>query len=313
MLMGRFRKKTFWNILCFPSGLVLIALFLFLKYADSEAGNDLYFVFILGTVFCVCCLVSLLFNHGAFVQIEENHIRAKFHWFGKLDCCLDDIAFVMTQTNTLSILMKNGKRQIIMGLENPWPLSSAIRKHIFSIENAAPDTLRQQLEALQAARKKGLYWVICGAVLMFINIGVTVLLTGGREFHDFRQSDWTVFMIFGILELFIVGATFYAAQHCGKYLFPIEQLRYRLKGALIATLPLSLSNIKRIYTDANNTGRIIVCGFPQDNSVYYCIQEFTGIFSLETVYTSEIYENEDALPNKAFSAFIDISNLFIQS
>lgn len=139
MFMGRFRKKTFWNILCFASGLVLIALFLFLKYIDSEASNDVYFVFILGTVFCVCSLVSLLFNHGAFVQIEENHIRAKFHWFGKLDCCLDDIAFVMAQTNTLSILMKNGKRQIIMGLENPWPLSSAIRKHIFSIENALPN------------------------------------------------------------------------------------------------------------------------------------------------------------------------------
>ena len=90
-------------------------------------------------------------------------------------------------------------------------------------------------------------------------------------------------------------------------------MRYRLKGALIATLPLPLSNIKCIYTDENNTGRIIVCGFPQDNSVYYCIQEFTDIFSLETVYTSEIYENEDALPNEAFSAFIDISDLFIQS
>lgn len=90
-------------------------------------------------------------------------------------------------------------------------------------------------------------------------------------------------------------------------MLPIEQLKYRLCGAIIATYPLPTNNTTAVYTDENHTGRIVVCGFPNDESVYYCVQEIVGNFELETVHTSEIYDSIDELPVDAFSALIDIT------
>ena len=66
--------------------------------------------------------------------------------------------------------------------------------------------------------------------------------------------------------------------------------------------------VKSVYTDANYTGRVIVCGYPNDESVYFCIQEFTGHFVLETTYTSEICNSENELPEDLFTSMIDITS-----
>ena len=60
-------------------------------------------------------------------------------------------------------------------------------------------------------------------------------------------------------------------------------------------------------------GRAVVCGFPRDESAYYCVQEFTEDFALETVYTSGIYDDKDALPWDGLSELIDITAQFSAS
>lgn len=310
-MKGTFIKKPFWSIWCLICGLFLIALFVFLKFADSESSNNVYAGIIFGAVISICSLISLTFNLKAFIRIEGNHIFAKYHWFGKLDCSIGDVAFALAQANTLTILLKNSKRHVIMGIENPWPLSSAIRSRIFFIEKAPTDALWQQLEALTAKRKQELFWVLGGVALMFVNLFIAVVLTGGKEMHAFCKLDWILFAIMSGIELLTLIGTFYAAQRCGKDLLPIEQLKYRLKGALIATQPLPSNNFKCVYTDENYTGRIVVCGFPNDPGVYYHVQEFTDHFTLETVHTSEIYESQEALPTEALESLIDISAQFI--
>lgn len=310
MLAGSFHKQHFGSKVCFTCGLFLVILFAFLKYADSQAGNDTYFGILFGVGISVCGLISLQFNRKAFVKIENHHISAEYHWFGKLDCSLDDIAFSSAQINTLSILLKSGKRYVIMGIQNPWPLSSAIRREIFSIEKETPDVLYQQLNALKTVRKRELYWVIGGGTFLFVNILITVLLTGGRELQNFEKLDWTFFTGMGLIELLTLISTFYMAQRCGKKLLPMEQIQYRLKGALIASCPLPAGNVKWVYTDENCTGRIIVFGFPNDESVYYCVQEFAGNGGLETVFTSKVYESQEDLPSEDFSTLIDIGSWF---
>ena len=220
------------------------------------------------------------------------------------------VAFAMAQVNTLTILLKSGKRHMIMGVENAWPLASAIRQQIFTVETEKPDTLLCKLEEVQAARKKKLYWVIGCVALMFANIFIAILLTDGKEMYAFSNTDWILFSVMGVIEILTVILTFYFAGQCGKQLLPIEHLKYRLKGAYIATTPLPAGIVKRVYTDANHMGRIVICGYPNDESVYYCVQEFVGNYLLKTVDTSEIYENEDNLPNEALSTFIDISDIF---
>lgn len=144
---------------------------------------------------------------------------------------------------------------------------------------------------------------------MFANIIIAVLLTGGRDLHEFGKSDWTLFAMMGFAELATVIGLFFTAQRCGKHLHLIEQLKYRLRGAIIATHPLPTNNTVAIYTDENHTGRIVVCGFPNDESVYYCVQEIVGDFEIQTVHTSEIYSSTADLPIDGFSALINISSL----
>lgn len=302
------RKNNIWLVLLLLCGIFFVALYVFLNIVDSEATSELLTFLIVGILCGLVAIHSMLLNHGAYIRIEENTIQAKYHWFGRLDCTIDEVAFVLPQINTLTILLKNGKRHAIMGVENSWQLSSVIRRQGFALETESPDVLRQKLDHIQAVRKKELWWVLGGIVLMFANIFIAALLTGGKDLPEFGKMDWVLFAGMGFIELLTLIGLFYVAGRCGEHLLPIEQLKYRLRGAVIASHPLPSHNTTGIYTDENHTGRIVVCGFPNDESVYYCVQEFTGNFELETVHTSEIYENKDELPEDGFSKLIDITS-----
>ena len=90
----------------------------------------------------------------------------------------------------------------------------------------------------------------------------------------------------------------------------MEALIYRLRGAIIASQPLPASKTTAVYTDEDFSGRIVVCGFPKDESVYYCVQEINGSFELETVHTSEVFDSADKLPKDKFSPLMDITGCF---
>lgn len=305
---GAFVRKKTRSLLILLCGLFLIALYIFLNIVDSEASGELFIFLIIGILCSLVAIPSMLLNHGAYIRIEEKTIKAKYHWFGRLDCSIDEVEFVLPQINTLTILLKNGKRHVIMGVVNSWSLSSAIRRQGFALETESPFVIRQKLDQIQATRKKALWWVLGGIALMFANVFIVVLLTGGKDLCEFGKLDWILFTMMGFCELITLIGLFYAAERCGKYMLPVEQLKYCLRGAIIATHPLSSNNITGIYTDENYTGRIVVCGFPNDKSVYYCVQEFVGDFQLETVYTSEIYDSKNALPEDGFSAHIDVTS-----
>ena len=149
---GMFLRKKFniWLFLLFLCGLSFIGMYIFLNIVDPEATSELLSFLIVGIMISLVVIPSWFLNFGAFIQIGEDSIKAKYHWFGKLNCKIGEVAFAMAQANTLTILLKNGKRHIIMGIENPWPLASAIRQHIFTVETEKPDTLLRKLEEVQA-------------------------------------------------------------------------------------------------------------------------------------------------------------------
>ena len=313
MIKAIFQKKYFWNVFCLFCGVFLIGLFLFVGYKDSESTlRDMLTGILFGVIISIFSIISLFFNLKAYFHIDENHIQSRYHFFGRINCNLSDVIFALGRNNTLMIQLKDGKCNTIMGIENAWYLATVIREQIFHIETASPDDLLLKLEAEQAAHKKKILYTIGYVVLMFVNIFIAVFLTGGKEMSAFTQTDWILFAIMGVLEILTVVFMFYLANQCGKHAFPIEQLKYQTKGAHIASEPLPTGNVKRIYTDANNTGRIVVCGYPNDESVYYCVQEFVGNYLLKTVHTSKIYENEEVLAEDAdLNIFIDITDHFI--
>ena len=307
-----FQKKYFGNVFCLLCGVFLIALFLFVGYKDSEATlSDMLTGVLFGAIICTFSIISLFFNFKACFTINENQLRSRYHFFGQINCHISDVDFILGRNNTLMLQLKNGKRHTIMGIENAWPLATTIREQIFHLESASADDLLSELETAQATHKKKLLYTLGGVVLMFVNIFIAVFLTGRKDMYAFTQTDWLLFGIMGIIEALTVVFTFYFANQCGKQNFPIEQLKYRLKGAHIAADPLPAGIVKRVYTEANHMGRIVVCGYPNDESVYYCVQEFLGNFILKTVHTSKIYDNEEILSEDAdFNILIDITDHF---
>lgn len=301
------KKMSIWLVLLLLCSLFFVVFGVYQQRVDT--GEALSFL-IIGVLVGLVAIPAMLMNRGAYLRIEQDRIKAKYHWFGRLDCSIKEVQFVMPQTNTLTLLLKSGKRHVIMGIENPWALSSAIRKLNFKPETEAPDTLRQQLKKLQTVRNRELLLTAGGIVTMFANIFIAVALTGGRELQDFSSLDWSFFSVMGFVELVTVIGLFCCAGRCGKHQLPIEYLKYRLRGAIIATEPLPSNTVKAVYTDENHTGRIVVCGFPNDESVYYCTQMIVGLLLLETIHTSEVYDSEEQLP---MEELIDITESLLAS
>ena len=65
-------------------------------------------------------------------------------------------------------------------------------------------------------------------------------------------------------------------------------------------------NIIKVFADEYYTWRITLFGYPNDDSVYYVIQEFTYDFTFFKSYESEIFENIEQLAD-ALEPLIDIT------
>lgn len=315
------KRLGIWPVL-FLIGLVLGAGYI-LRYISSPETARLTGVVIYWAMLLLFGIPAMLVNRGAYLHIdtETNRMNAKYHWFGRIDCSMEDIAFVQPQINTLTILMKNGKRHVIGLLENSADLSAAIRRQTFSLERESPEKLRQELLSLQMRKKKTLWWVLGGSVLLFVYIGLAVCLTGGKELHQFDGRDWVIFGLMGAMELVTMVATICIADRYGKYQLPMEQLQYRIRSALMATQPLPSNQVLSVYVDVNCRKRVLVCGFPNDESVYCDVQRFNGDMVLETAESSKVYNNAETLEEDYFRmketevemAFdlIDISDLVL--
>ena len=306
---GVFLRKKFngWLFLLFVCGLFFIGLYIFLNIVDPKATSELLTFLIMGILIILVVIPSWLLNFGAFVHIDENSIKAKYHWFGKIDCKLSDVTFAVARVNTLIIQLKDGKTHTIMGIENSWPLASLIRRNMLFKSTEQPETLIGKLNDLKSAKKKGLIYVCSGLALMFINIFVTVFLTGEREMHEFSKIDWTIFAIMGVVEIATIIATFYFAQKTGGNNIPIEKLRYEIQRRIIETQPLLPGFVIAVFTDENYTGRITLFGYPHDSAVYYSVQEFASDYTLFRAYTSDVYDSQDELPAD-FETLIDITD-----
>ena len=305
------RKKPgivlIFMLLC---GIFFIALFFLVLIGEpEEAIGALTFLF-MGILFSAISILAMLSNHTAYIHLDEKSIKGRYHLFGRIDCAMDEVAFVAGRFNGLDIFIKGGKRHSIVGLSNPEDIAHYILRQIFTVESESPDTLRAELLRQHQARKKMLVFVVVGMAMLIINPILTALLTGWKEMHEFSRVDWIIFYVMGAVGVLNLGALLVFAKKSGMALMRMLHLRHRLQGACIVSQPLP-AQARRVYTDECNTGRAVVCGYPKDESVYYCIQGFGEDFQLETSYHSEVYENEDALfADTEIQSFFDISEHF---
>lgn len=305
---GMFLRKKFnvWLFLLFLCGLAFIGMYIFLNIVDPTATSKLLTFLIVGIMICLVVIPSWLLNSGAFIHIDEDSIKAKYHWFGKIDCKLSDVVFAVARVNTLIIQLKDGKTHTIMGIKNSWPLASIIRRNMSFEVTEQPETLNEKLNNLKANKKNGLIYVCSGVALMFVIIFITVFLTGEREIHEFSNIDWTIFAIMLATEIATAVATFYFAEKTGKNNIPIEKLQYEIQRRIIETQPLLPGFVIAVYTDENYTGRITLFGYPNVSAVYYSVQAFASDYTLFRAYTSDVYDSQEELPAN-FETLIDIT------
>lgn len=301
------KKFNIWLFLLFVCGLFFIGLYIFLNIVDPKATSELLTFLIIGILTILVVIPSWLLNFGAFIHIDEDSIKAKYHWFGKIDCKLSDVVFAVARVNTLIIQLKDGKTHTIMGIENSWPLASIIRRNMSFEVTEQPEILMEKLNNLKATKKNGLIYVCSGVALMFVIIFITVFLTNDREMHEFSNIDWTIFAIMSAIELATVITTFYFAGKTGKNNIPIEKLQYEIQRRIIETQPMLPGFVIAVYTDENYTGRITLFGYPHDSAVYYSVQEFASDYTLFRAYTSDVYDSQEELPPD-FETLIDITD-----
>ncbi len=301
------KKYNVWFFVLFACGLYFIGLYIFFNITDPDATGESPTFLIAGIFIILVAISSLLLNFGAFIRIEEDSIKAKYNWFGKIDCKLSDVVFAAARVNTLIIQLKDGKTHTITGVENSWPLAVMIRRNMAFEISERPEVIMEKLNELKSEKKKELIYVCSGLALMFINIFITVFLTGERELQEFGKIDWIIFAVMGVIEIATLIAVFYFAGKTGKNNITIEKLQYTLRRRIIETQPLLPGSVIAVYTDENYTGRITLFGYPYNNSVYYSVQEFDSDYTLFKAYTSYVYGSQDGLPAN-FEALIDITD-----
>lgn len=296
---GIFLPKRFspWNFLLLFSGLVFIGMFIYDSSVHPEASNGRFLFPIVGIFLCLTVLASWLLNRGAFLRIDGDSLKAKYHWFGRIDCKLSDVDFAFAQYGTLTVRLKDGKVHTVMGLQNAWELCLMLRRNLTLDAKADPKALRQKLDGFRTGYRKKLTVLVSCIAFMFLIIFVTVFLTDGREMTDFTQTDWIIFCGMCGFELAAVVVMFLFADKLGRSNVPKEKLEYCLRRSVVEATPLLPGNAVKVFTDENFTCRITVFGFPKDGAVYLTDEEMTSNYTLVKRSDSELFPSMDELPD----------------
>ena len=159
--------------------------------------------------------------------------------------------------------------------------------------------------------------VIIGMVLLdtvkvvsALFIFLAVWMTGGREMFEFSRRDWILFSIVAVIEAATLVGIFALGCRGGRRMLDLAYLRHRLQGAAIVTQVLPSACMKAVYTDLEFNGRLVVCGLPNDGSLYYIVQEFDDDFHLTTTETSRFFDNDSDLMEDLSADLIDITGYF---
>ena len=286
-----------------------IPMTLFKIYMESPIFNDIVGYVAISVVF-LFFINGLLFNRRAFFYVKDNHIKGRYAFFSKIDCAVSDVEFVLAHNNMLTIKLKSGKKCNISGIMNPVEMCNYIRRNMSFDTVETPDILIKKLNDYIKQTKRNVVFTCVAAFGMLASIVAAVLLTGGKDINEYITSDWIIFIIMIVASIFSLIAMFIFADRAGKMNAEIPAMRYKVRRAIIEKTYLPSANILKVYTNDDYSGRIIICGYPNDSSVYYFMQRIVyDCYALETSAPSEIFEDIEHLPD-GLDELIDITDKF---
>ena len=304
MIQAKFKKSIAASII-----LILIGLLLCVSM-HVKMDNNKFFGIVMGIAICIMGIATLFFNFNAFLSIKNEHIMGKYGWFRSINCSISDIKFALPQNNMLTIELKNGRRIVIMRIVNSFEFCNFIYKTMSFDSNDSPENLFHKLNELKRKRKKDIIITCFVGALMFINIFLTVFLTGGRELYQFTKTDWSIMAVMGIVELFTLIGTFYYGYLSGRLIFSIEEMKYALRRAIVLTQPLPSGNMKKVYASNDYSVRLILYDRFDGINDFYLLQRLNS-YNLETVSKTngDQIDDKDNFQN-ILESFIDITDQF---
>lgn len=295
MVKAIFIKKYFWSIFCLSCGVFLLVMFILCLINDvTDAISGVFF----SVAYIIGSIISLFFNHKAYLEIENGHIKGKYSLCNKIDCKISDVEFVLAERNKLIIQLKNCKIFRIYGIENSLQLCYQIRQNINFEEKSSPQELFEELKAVKTAEKNALVKICIGFSLMVINIFVTVFLTSGKELSEFTEKDWTIYVIFAIVELIATFITFYYVYKVIKNDYMFNKAAYSLRRRTMETSRLILGNVIKVLTDTDYRIRITLFRHPNTTEIYYTLEKFDPNYSLIQVDESETFQSIEHIPKE---------------
>ncbi|MBR5272889.1 MAG: hypothetical protein IKU25_05800 [Clostridia bacterium] len=273
-------------------GIALVAFCVYGAIINGGTTTGVTVGAVFGALITAASVFALCLNRKAFLTIEDKHITAKYHWFGKIDCDTSEIEFVMSQINTLIILLKDGTRHIITGISNADRLCVDLQEKVRFETRDNPETIAKELAIAKTTRRKQLICVITSIVATFIILILTIILTNGKDLPYFTTKDWILFWAMVIVIIFPFAVTFWAANNAGRMMLDINHLQYRLRRSIIETAYLPPRKIRAVLTDKDFMGRIII--YEDHNSEIVIIsEEINNRMELERVFISEPLDEEN--------------------
>ena len=310
-MTGQFIKKPTPSTILLLAGLgmICVAILTIVRVGFSPFPHTIFLVF--GALVALFNLFVLIAMHTGVLHADDQNLHVRYLCFKTLDCPLSDVAFVLPQMNSLTVILKNGQCHTIAGLENSFAVGRYLRTQLFSLETNPVEELRVQLDALTAKRKNYIYFICGGFALWLATIFVTVALTDGRDIGDFTATDRIVFIISAIVQLLEVILLFWLANRCGLLLWPVEHTKFRLRSALISSQPLPAGNMRCVYTDPNFFQRVTLFEIPSEPDVYFVVERIIKDHQLIFYDSSSLISDEESILMEMDDTGIDITGHFI--
>lgn len=293
MIEGIFQKKYFFNIFLFLAGMFFIGFYFLVLTLDTNSPKEIIILIILGILYCSASVISMLFNHHAYLRINNQHLCAKYRWFKKIEIDFSEIDFSSSAMGSLTLYLKNGTHYTITGLKNETLISSFIRKHIHFSTDQSLDDLFSKFSILKNKWKRNLIFAYINLGLFILSIIICFCLTGDKEFYEFTNQDWINTSFFLILCILSFILAFYFAFLTQNTKAHMNQIQYKLQRTMIQSAPLSDKNITHVFTDEMYSFRLCFMSVPDSQNFYYSVEKFDKSLSLTQIYISKIYKNKE--------------------
>ena len=288
----------------------------FMVKKDMTSPNDIFAFSFVTIIFFSFTIIPFLYNHKAYLCINDNKIVGKFGFFKRLECNISEVTFVLAQNDTIHIVLKD-KKYYIMGIENAYAISVFIQQKMTFSPCNVTESLIERIKKRTHDRKKNIIIVFCTIGLSFVWLLIAIfLIDSSKEFSDFTQRDWGIFAILCTLELPTIIAMFVFAIKSGKQNLQLEKQIYDVKRSILETSPLlwGPGSLRAVLTDSLCSKRITVyCGCVENDPLSTCcrIEIFDENYKLQFIFQTEIFTMENF--DEEFEGLLDITDKFKHS